>query len=105
MNTVSSASQPRQRTFPWRLILQVFTAIVGGYLFANVLAIFFAKVFPDIRAYAVAYGLLLSFLYWTMAIMWVFAHRSLRRGCGGLWLATAILAGLSWGLTQIGVAA
>ncbi len=93
------------RVFPWRIVCQVFTAIVGGYFFANAASIFLARALPVFRGDAVATGFLLVFIFYTLAVMWVFAHRSLLRGCGMVWLATVILAGLSWGLTMIGEAA
>ena len=84
------------RHFPWRLTTKIVTAIIGGYLFANALSIFLANALPWIRAEMVADGLLFAFIYWMLVILWVFAHQSLQRGCGGVWIATIILAGIAW---------
>ena len=94
MTTATTKAQPKQRS--WRLTLQLFTAVFGGYLFVNTLSIFFATLFTGIQAYAVAYGLVFGMLVWALIILWVFASHSLIRMCGLIWLATLLLAGLSW---------
>ena len=86
MTAAQRLTQNTLRRLPWALIFRIFTAVVGGYLFASALAVFFAKVFPAWKGEAVAYGLILAFAYWTLAILWVFAQRSLWRG---LWPALA----------------
>ena len=96
MATDSAELAMNKRRFPWRLIFEVFTAVVGGYLFANAASIFLIHVLPMFRGDAFVIGMLLTFVFYILAIIWVFAHRSLWRGSGMLWLAVLILSGLSW---------
>ena len=105
MTAAQRLTQNTLRRLPWALIFRIFTAVVGGYLFASALAVFFAKVFPAWKGEAVAYGLILAFAWWTLAILWVFAQRSLWRACGLLWLSAALLAGASWLLAAAGAGA
>ena len=103
MTAISKRVQSKQGGFPWRLILQLFTAVVGGYLLVNALPLFLAFAFTDLRDYVVAYGLLSSLLLWACIFLWVFAHRSLWYGCGVIWLAAAVFAGFAWILRTPGV--
>lgn len=105
ISAVCRLTQNTLRRLPWALIFRIFTAVVAGYLFASALPVFFATVFPALRSLAVAYGLLLAFAFWTLAILWVFAQRSLWRACGPLWLITTLLAGGWWLLAPVGAGA
>lgn len=96
MTALSSKVQSSSLQSKWRLTVQLSTSILGGYLFANTLSIFFALALPDVRVYAVAYGLMLGMLVWALIFIWVFAHHSLWRGCGVIWVGTLVLALLSW---------
>lgn len=71
-------------------------------MFANALGIFLAKTLPVTRGEAVAWSFMTAFLFYAMAAMWVFAHQSLLKGCGYVWLAIIVLGLLSWSITIMG---
>ena len=102
MSALPSSRTKRDHAMAWRVTFQVLTAAVGGYVFTNAVAVFLVHALPMYRGDTVAIGYLLSFGFYTLAVMWVFARHSVLRGCGVLWLASLILAVLSWGLTVSG---
>lgn len=67
-------------------------AIVGGYALSALVATVSAIYFPGTRAEAAIFGMLLSFVVYTLAVMWVFAVRSVRRAWLGLLLPSIPLA-------------
>jgi hypothetical protein len=67
-------------------------AIVGGYALSALAATVSAIYFPGTRAEAALFGMLLSFVIYTMAVMWVFAVRSAWRAWLGLLLPAIPLA-------------
>lgn len=67
-------------------------AIVGGYALSALAATVAAIYFPGTRAEAAVFGMLLSFVIYTLAVMWVFAVRSALRAWLGLLLPSVPLA-------------
>lgn len=67
-------------------------AIVGGYALSALVATVSAIYFPGTRAEAAIFGMLLSFVIYTLAVMWVFAVRSAWRAWLGLLLPSIPLA-------------
>jgi hypothetical protein len=67
-------------------------AIVGGYTLSALVATVSAIWFPGTRAEAAIFGMLLSFVIYTLAVMWVFAVRSAWRAWLGLLLPSVPLA-------------
>lgn len=59
-------------------------AIVGGYLLSALVATVCAIYFPGTRAEAAIFGMLASFVIYTLAVMWVFAVRTALRAWLGL---------------------
>ncbi|MGV6477327.1 iron transporter [Azotobacter vinelandii] len=74
--------------FPWRLLVRVLTAIVGGYalvsLFATALALGLLALTSMSRLEAVRAGALASFLVYAVAIMAIIHSRSITRAWGWL---------------------
>ena len=62
-------------------------AIVGGYVLSALVATVSAIYFPGTRAEAAIFGMLVSFVIYTLAVMWVFAVRSAWRAWIGLGVA------------------
>lgn len=75
---------------------RVLAAVIGGYAFANVVAIFLSHVLPMPRADAVLAMTLASFLFYTAAVIWVFAARSLQLAWLGLLVPIGLLGAVSW---------
>lgn len=76
-------------------------AIVGGYALSALVATVSAIYFPGTRAEAAIFGMLVSFVIYTLAVMWVFAVRTAWRAWLGLLLpaiplALAVLVHLSF---------
>jgi hypothetical protein len=67
-------------------------AIVGGYALSALVATVAAIYYPATRAEAAIFGMLLSFVIYTLAVMWVFAVRSAWRAWLGLLLPSIPLA-------------
>jgi hypothetical protein len=67
-------------------------AIGGGYVLSALVATVSAIYFPAPRAEAAIFGMLVSFLIYTMAVMWVFAVRTAWRAWLGLLLPSIPLA-------------
>lgn len=67
-------------------------AIGGGYALSALAATVSAIYFPGTRAEAALFGMLLSFVIYTTAVMWVFAVRSAWRAWLGLLLPAIPLA-------------
>lgn len=61
-------------------------AIVGGYALSALVATVAAIYFPGTRAEAAIFGMLASFVIYTLAVLWVFAVRSALRAWLGLLL-------------------
>jgi Protein of unknown function (DUF3649) len=75
---------------------RVVAATVGGYAFANVVAVFLSYVLPMGRADAVLAMTLASFALYAAAVIWVFAARSVKRAWLGLLVPIAVLGTLAW---------
>jgi uncharacterized protein DUF3649 len=95
---VSARSNGRALALVDRLAIasRVAAAVLGGYVFANVVAIFLAMVLPMPRASAVLAMTLASFALYAAAAIWVFAARTATRAWLGLLVPIAVLGGLSW---------
>ena len=61
-------------------------AILGGYALSALVATVMAIYFPGTRAEAAVFGMLVSFVIYTLAVMWVFAVRTALRAWLGLLL-------------------
>lgn len=90
--------------WPYRAMVagRVLLAVFGGYALAAVATTLLSLLLPMERSEAVTTGLLLAFVIMPLAVLYVFAARSLRRaaiGIGlplvtlgvGLWLALSVL--------------
>lgn len=85
------------------LLSRVAAAVLGGYALASATAIFLASVLPASRAEGVVAGMQLSFVVYTVAVIWAFSPVSLARAWAGLLLPATVLAGLGWSLGMRGV--
>ncbi|HEY6528664.1 MAG TPA: DUF3649 domain-containing protein [Cellvibrionaceae bacterium] len=70
--------------------LRILLAVAGGYVCTVATIIFLVKALPLTRSDAVVISALLSFTIFTLAVIWVFASRNLRRAALGLLLPTVI---------------
>ena len=77
------------------VLSRVLAAVVGGYAAANVVAVGLAQVLPMSRGDGVMTGILLTYLVYAAAVVWVFASRSARRAWLGILLTSAAFGGLA----------
>lgn len=71
-------------------------AVIGGYALASVLSMLLALILPIPRHEAVLWAMLLSFLWYALAVIWVFHARSATRAWIGMAGPTALLALVCW---------
>lgn len=111
---VAAATPPRRASRPsqqaprhtrWQNTLRIFTAVVGGYAFANTASILLSTALPVFRGEAVVIGFLLTYVFYTVAIMWVFGDSNWKRSCAGVWLLSLLFGGIHWLVMQLGAAA
>lgn len=69
-------------------------AILGGYVLASAAAACLAVWLPMGRADAVTTAQMLSFVFYTCGVIWVFATRNAWRAWAGVLLPAAVLGGL-----------
>ncbi|MBN2977611.1 DUF3649 domain-containing protein [Pseudomonas lactucae] len=74
---------------------RVLAAVVGGYLMASLAGICLALWLPVSRADAVITGMLSSFAYYLLAVLWCFACRTAWRAWAGVMLPSAAFATLA----------
>ncbi|PWB35300.1 DUF3649 domain-containing protein [Pseudomonas sp. SDI] len=67
-------------------------ALLGGYLLAAMASVCMGLVLPMPKAEAVITGMMLSFLFYLVAILWSFACRSAAQAWLGILLPSAALA-------------
>ena len=71
---------------------RLLAAVVGGYLLAPLASVCMTLWLPTNRADAVISGMLSSFVFYLLAVIWCFACRSAWRAWAGVLLPSALLA-------------
>lgn len=82
---------------------RVLAAVIGGYLMASLASICLALWLPTARADAVITGMMSSFVFYLLAVLWCFACRSAARAWLGVMLPSALfatLAGVGFWMTR-----
>lgn len=82
--------------YQWSVLSRVAAAIGGGYLLASLMAIVVSRLMPLPHASAVMTGMLLSFLFYGCAALWVFAAPTARAAWLGLVIPAVLLALVAW---------
>lgn len=87
----------------WSMFSKCLIVIFGGYVFANIMAVFIGQllVFVMTKPQAIHTGLLLSFLVYAGIAMWAFHNRSAKQVWLSIIALNGIFAGLSWVLLQV----
>ncbi len=103
MSVGKARSQARGPGYRWTVFSRVIAGLCGGYalgaLGTAVLSLWLPSLFGMGRADAVLAATLASFLWYTMAVVWVFAARSALRAWAGV-----AMAGLVLGMLLLGAA-
>ncbi|MEM0953089.1 MAG: hypothetical protein AAGI24_03010 [Pseudomonadota bacterium] len=74
----------------WHITGRVLLGTFGGYLFANSVALFLVFALPMERLHAIITMTFLSFLLWTVAILWVFSVDKVRSVAIGMMGSTVL---------------
>ena len=87
----------------WSVFSRVIAAIFAGYALATASALFIEQLLTPLsgKYQGLHTGLLLSFLVYSGAVIWVFSVDSAKRAWLGLFTANIILIVLTWILLQI----
>ena len=89
--------QPDPR-YRWQVASRALAAAVGGYALASALGTLLALLWPVPPAQGVAASTMLSFVWYVVAVLWVFHTRSLARAWLGMLVPAALIALLCWWL-------
>ncbi|KTC21747.1 hypothetical protein AO391_02325 [Pseudomonas marginalis ICMP 9505] len=82
-------------TYRLAVTSRVLAAVVGGYLMASLASICLALWLPVARADAVVTGMMSSFVFYLLAVLWCFACRTALRAWLGVMLPCALFATLA----------
>ncbi|QCP83389.1 DUF3649 domain-containing protein [Alcaligenes faecalis] len=86
-----------------QVLSRIVAATVGGYALAAAATVLLTLLWPLPKAQAVLAANMLSFVWYTIAVMWVFSTKSAARAWVGMVLPTALIALLSVLLMPAGV--
>lgn len=84
--------------YRWQVASRVLAAAVGGYALASVLTILTSLLWPMALPKAVLASSMLSFVWYSLAIIWVFSVHSLKRAWLGILIPTVVLGLWCWWL-------
>jgi len=87
------------KTHVGALVSRVIAATLGAYALAALTSVA-AVALPIPRTEAVITGILLSFVVYTLTVIWVFAVRSATRAWGGVLVAAVPLLLAAWSVWQ-----
>ena len=96
------ARQTASARYRWLVASRGLAAVLGGYALTSAASTLLALLWPLPLAEAVAASTMLSFVLYTLIIIWVFASQRLRTIWLGLLAATALCTLLSWALLPAG---
>ncbi|MBD8090275.1 DUF3649 domain-containing protein [Pseudomonas fluorescens] len=82
-------------TYRLAVTSRALAAVVGGYLMASLAAVCMALWMPTSRADAVITGMMSSFVFYLLAVIWCFACRTASRAWFGVMLPSALFATLA----------
>ncbi|MET4575498.1 iron transporter [Ottowia thiooxydans] len=86
--------------YRWSVASRVAAAALGGYALSSVATVLLGLVWPAPKAQAVLWATMLSFVVYTVAVIWAFYTRSASRAWMGMALGTAVCTALSWWLIR-----
>lgn len=69
---------------------RIFLAAIGGYIAANLCAIALTEILPTSQDEAVLIGMVSSFLFYSIAVVWVFSRSTMKSAILGLLGASLI---------------
>lgn len=85
-----------------QVLSRIVAATVGGYALASAATVLLTLLWPLPKGQAVLATNMLGFVWYTIAVMWVFSTKSATRAWVGMVLPTALIALLSFLLIPAG---
>lgn len=82
-----------QAKYRWMVFIRMITAFVGGYILTAYITRVLTQLVPLARAEAVVLSALLSYIWFCLIIVWVFAVNSTAKACWSVVVAIACFAG------------
>lgn len=79
-------------TPPWPIVSRIAAALFGGYLFTYAFTAALARLLPVDKVDALVISTLMSFVVYTLAILWSFGCRNAWRAWAGAGLAAPLSA-------------
>lgn len=97
-----AARKPGRQSAAWRgVVARVLAAILGGYAVAYAFTAALARLLPLAKVDALIIASLLSFVIYTLAILWAFAARDAWRAWAGMGVALPLAAIGFWPLAGV----
>ncbi|MCX5462696.1 DUF3649 domain-containing protein [Alcaligenes faecalis subsp. parafaecalis] len=75
-----------------QVLSRIVAAIIGGYVLTSAITVLLTLIWPLPRSEAVLSANMLSFIWYTVAVIWVFSAGSALRAWAGLLLTSALIA-------------
>lgn len=96
--SASSTTKPGglSARYRWTVASRVAAAALGGYALSSAATVLMALLWPAPKAQAVLWATMLSFVIYTVVVIWAFTTRSATRAWAGMLIGTAVLAALAW---------
>lgn len=90
-----SALDENSARYRWMVASRAVAAIVGGFVLTSLITAVLSLLLPRItatpRAEAVLIATLISFVFWTCIVLWIFTTRSAKRAWLGVAIPSALL--------------
>jgi hypothetical protein len=104
MNKQAAASSwlSQKAMYRWMVFSRVIAGFIGGYILTAYITMVLAQLFPMSRADAVVLASLLSYLWFCIAIIWVFAVKSAVKAWLGILGAIALFAAIHYSIKAFG---
>lgn len=97
-----SRSSPITPALRWAVAARVAAAALGGYTLTSAATVLLALLWPVPRAQAVLWATMLSFVIYTVVVIWAFTTRTAGRAWAGMVLGSAVCSLLAWLLRAAG---
>jgi len=101
MTTKSRRTTTEQPHYRLLVLSRIIAAVVGGYAFSTVMILVMTYLLPLSQKDALMLSTMLSYIIYLLAIIWVFAVKTVRTAWIGISAATGLLGALAYLLHSI----
>ncbi len=96
MSAATAKSRIPGARYRWLVASRVAAAALGGYALTSAATVLLALLWPAPKAQAVLWATMLSFVIYTVAVIWAFTARGVARVWIGMIGGGAVLGALAW---------